>query len=638
MVAEGADDDPLTIYAAPVRAPVTGFDTDRTAFFGAGGRARPAAVAADRARNSLAPATPEGASGTTMFAFRSPVTVPAGGAVTLRYAYGAAHAAAIPRIVSRYRRAADPLGASERAWASWLPQASFGSGRAWLSRELQWDAYMVRSGSTWEDCHGAHILSQGGYYQYAFAIQAAFRDPLQHVLPMIYADPALARDVLRYSAGEQRAGSGSLPYAVGGNCARQGEDGSDDPDLWLLNAATEYVLATRDFGFLNTQVPFADGVTDTLWNHLKLAYRHQEAVGRGPHGGYLPLRAGDWSDGTPLHLGMTESMLVPAQLAYVYPRLALVADRVGDGGFAAALRANADGLAGTVSDQWTGGGWYTRGWAGDFQLGSGAIFGEPQPWAILAGIPTPDRAATLVANIRRYLTGVGAPRGPTRIGSSLTPGTDDPGVTERSQPPSGIGDNNSNYVGGTWFAVNGWLTWALGTLDGVVPGAVRYAWDELERNTLARHATAFPRAWDGVISVDDACNSYYATSPAGCGIGLGGDYATQILHQPAWSLFDAIRLAGITPTQAGYRIAPHLPFPRFSLHFPVAGVDGDRGGLRGYVRPVANGRLIMEVAASGRVRTSVNGRAVPHATAGGFVRFTLTARAGAVAKWSVVRR
>ena len=32
------------------------------------------------------------------------------------------------------------------------------------------------------------------------------------------------------------------------------------------------------------------------------------------------------------------------------------------------------------------------------------------------------------------------------------------------------------------------------------------------------------------------------------------------MHQPAWSLFDAIKLAGIDPTAADYRIVPELPF------------------------------------------------------------------------------
>ena len=60
--------------------------------------------------------------------------------------------------------------------------------------------------------------------------------------------------------------------------------------------------------------------------------------------------------------------------------------------------------------EWTGRGWYSRGYGAGGQIGRGAIFGEPQPWALLAGAPNRGQARTLVANIRRFLTGVGAPR------------------------------------------------------------------------------------------------------------------------------------------------------------------------------------------------------------------------------------
>ena len=54
-----------------------------------------------------------------------------------------------------------------------------------------------------------------------------------------------------------------------------------------------------------------------------------------------------------------------------------------------------------------------------------------------------------------------------------------------------------------------------------------------------------------MISVDDECTSYYERTTARCGIGLatgagvinGND--TQIMHQPAYSLFDLLKLAGI---------------------------------------------------------------------------------------------
>ena len=122
-----------------------------------------------------------------------------------------------------------------------------GSGRAWLSRELQWSAYSLRSGVSYEECRGRRIISQGGYYQYDLGFQGAFRDPLQHVLPMIYASPGIARDVLLYSASQQPREGGQVPYAMSSLCRpNDALEDANDMDLWLLWTAAEYVLATRD--------------------------------------------------------------------------------------------------------------------------------------------------------------------------------------------------------------------------------------------------------------------------------------------------------------------------------------------------------------------------------------------------------
>ena len=127
---------------------------------------------------------------------------------------------------------------------------------------------------------------------------------------------------------------------------------------------------------------------------------------------------------------MAESMLVSAQLAYVYPRLAELAELRGDRAFAAALRADAAELRGVLRREWTGRGWYSRGYGASAGSATAPIFGEPQPWALLAGVPDRRQARTLVANVRRFLTGVGAPpqaHGPARIGSSQSPASQRPG-------------------------------------------------------------------------------------------------------------------------------------------------------------------------------------------------------------------
>jgi hypothetical protein len=648
-----ADLAPLTIFLAAVDAPVEGFETDLREFFGSGDRARPEAVTQDAAANSIAPGAITALGGQTLFALRSPVTLAPRQTVTLRYVYGMAQDARIDDIVAQVRADADTQAASARAWRDWVPQVDFGSARRWLSRELQWDAYMVRSSSVYEEACGHHVITQGGYYQYGLGMQIAYRDPLQHMLPIIYSEPELARDVLRYSMQQQPPLLGQISYGMGPLCTRiDGLGTANDLDFWLLLSAVEYVQGTRDFAFLDEEIGFRGGLPTpaltggSVWEHLKLAYFHQEAVTlRGPNGHYVVGTGGDWSDLSPVFLQMTESALVTAQLAYIYPRLADVAELYGDHAFALQVRARADELLAKQRSEWTGRGWYARGYSLLRRIGEGAIFGEPQPWAILAGAPDSAQAATLVANIRRFLTGIDAPpevKGPALIGSSMSPSVDDPEVTETSFPMIS-GGNNAVFVGGAWYAVNGWLTWALGQLDGIVPDAAEFALDELERNTLKAHAEAWPEQWNGILNVDDMCNAHFADDPSLCGIGIFVSLLNingQVAHQPAWSLFAALKLAGVEPIKTGYRIAPRLPLEKWSLRFPSIGVAQDAARLSGYLRLEGAGPLELQVkprsVTAGALKATVNGQPVDAVSlADGSLSIKLDAHAGELLDWAV---
>jgi hypothetical protein len=629
------DTQPLTIFASALNAPVSGYDTDTNAFFGAGTRARPAAVAAGRLTGSIAPPNPGGVPGSAMLAFQTPFSLAPGESVTLRYAYGYAHPGQVESLVGRYRGQRHPLARSLRRWSRWLPDVSFGGGYDWLARELRWDAYTVRSGSTYEECAGSHIISQGGYYQYYFGENEAYRDPLQHALPMIWADPALARDVIAYSAQEQPQALGAIPYGRIGLCRRFDLGTSDDMDLWLLWTAAEYALATRDFGFLEHRIGFDGGGDGSLWEHLRLAFDHQE-LQRGPHGEYVTGATGDWNDFSTELLQMTESNLVTAQAAYIYPRVAEVADAIGDDTFAADLRTAAARDLATVKNEFVPGGWYARGYSGVRQIGAGSIYSEPQPWALLAGAASPAQAARVVAAYRHFLAGVGTRSGPSPTGSALAPPSGEPGAGEQSEPPI---NGSTEWPGGAWFAVNGWLTWALADLDGTVPGAAAYGWDEFLRNTLAARATTYPKHWDGILSVDDECRAHYQASPEVCGIGLTTAYDTQIMHQPAYALFDLLKLAGIEATSSGYRVVPHLPMASFHIRLPGVGLTREPGALRGYVRATA-GPVTMLVAppagvAAGQAVVRVGGERVPAAADGELVRFVMRTRTGARTHWSV---
>ncbi|HEV3282361.1 MAG TPA: hypothetical protein VG032_12240 [Acidimicrobiales bacterium] len=637
------DNAPLSIFLTQLTGGTSSYTSSQSSFFGDGTVSRPQGVVQDRLDDSRAPPVPNGTEGTTLFAMESRHRLAPGQTVTLRYLYGYAQPSAISRLGAQYRHMTDRFSRSEHQWVQSLPKASFGSGLQWLSREFIWDAYLLRSATVDEQACGQHTVTQGGYYQYEEGNNWGTRSWLQYAVPLSYMEPDLARQILIYSAQFQPQSTLQFPYGSTNLCTAYELGTSDDFDFWFMWAAATYGLATRDTGFFGTPAHFYQSATSTsLWQHVKLAFAHQQSL-LGPHGEYEALSIGDWSDLLPTFSGMTESDLVVAQCAYMYPQLAEVADRRGDHAFARQLRLAASSLLTTLKTQWTGQGWYARGFAGSRQLGSGAIWLEPQPWAMLAGAPSPGQAATLVANIRRYLDGIGAPpsiHGPDRIGTSLSPAGDDPGVTEKTAlPGTGEGDNNAVYPGGTWYEPDGWLTWAYAALGSEVPQSGSLALDEYERSTLADHAASFPNEWVGTTSVDDTCWSFYSSDPGRCGGVLGiTNYEGQNTEQTEWMVMDALTLAGVTPTEQGYQISPHLPLPSFSVRFATIGVAREGNALAGYVRPSATGRLLLQVAVPPGAKTvecRVNGSLVRARSTSGWETFSVMGQSRGSATWSV---
>ncbi|HWC33304.1 MAG TPA: hypothetical protein VG650_00630 [Mycobacteriales bacterium] len=635
-----ADVTPQRIFASALDSPISGWDTDTTSFFGAGTRARPAAVVAGRTTQSVAPPSVDGVAGRTLFVFASPVHLAPGASTTLHYAYGVAASHAIGGLVRRFSNDTAALEDTERSWRSYVPLFDFGPGTAWLSRELQWDAYMLKSGESYDAACGYHIITQGGYYTFGDGVNIAYRDPLQYAAAIASVDPAVAADIIRYSAHEQPAGTGVIPYGIAPGCLRFDLGTSDDLDLYLLWATTRYVETTRDIGFLDEHVPYYQDIGNgTIWQHLELAFHHQEnLVGHGPHGEYVVGATGDWSDLSTGLLQMTESDLVTVQAVYTYRQLASLAAAAGHRAFAASLRAAAARDARVVRAEWVSRGWYARGYSGLRRIGAGAIFEEPQPWAVLSGLPTRSQAIKLVANYRRFLVGVDAPKvihGPSKIGAALTPAAADPDVTERSLPPAP--DGASNFVDGAWYSPNGWMTWALSALVGEVPHAARYAWSEFVRNTLTAHADAYPNAWDGVLSVDDVCAPFFYSSPQVCGNGLSTSYDTQIYHQDAWSLFDAAQIAGITPTARGLDVRPAAPMKTYSIRERSYGIASQPGLLSGYVRPMHNGSIVVRVTVPSTkdVTVFVGSHTSRYRVRGSVVTFGMRVRAHRAADWAV---
>ena len=171
----------------------------------------------------------------------------------------------------------------------------------WVERETSWHNYYLRSSLTYDSFFREKILSQGHVYQYLMGFQGAARDPLQHTLPFVFSDPAIVKGYYSLHAEGNSARIGSLPYAmVGSGVPMPAIFHPSDQEMWLLWAASEYVLATarQEFSRRENSAVSSRNLQSGRSDHsrmLQRTYGTGEGIGVGQHG-LMRLSNGDWND------------------------------------------------------------------------------------------------------------------------------------------------------------------------------------------------------------------------------------------------------------------------------------------------------------------------------------------------------
>jgi hypothetical protein len=511
---------------------------------------------------------------------------------------------------------------------------------------MAWSAYYLLSGMLREDFFATRVINQGSIYLYDWGANAGPRAALRHVLPVVYLEPASAREVIVYYLRAMRP-SGELSYATAGYGGWQpfGFEPSDS-SLWLLWAASEYVFATRDFAFLDESHDFycEEGRgrcgRATAFEILKRAYDYQvDVVGTGSHG-LVRLLDSDWDDFlTSASAGVDparteelgESTMNTAIAAVAYPMFAALADRRGDPGFAADVRANADALAGALAAQWRGD-FYNRAYVYTRE-GVAIEVGGENLWLASNGIAlladaglAPAERERLVARMRSDLLAP-SPLGLASQGAPITPG---------------LG------VAGFWYSLAGPALEGLARLRDV-PDARPLAWDAFRRQTLAAHAEAYPDIWYGAWSGPDM---YFTPLDAAPPTSYPGetwcfpnvlcmrDFPVTNAFAHSEALIGSVRLAGIRADERGLVIDPAFPFDDFAWSSAAFAVAYAPGEARGSVSALGDDVIELRVWPPGEadpeeVAVTVDGRAVASAVEDGRVRFELPVRGGKASTWAV---
>jgi Glycosyl hydrolase 36 superfamily, catalytic domain len=586
----GMDDlHPPSTFLVSLDAPADAFATNAAEFF-KGGMERPLGTTR-RLNNDPSASGPESA----LFLERD-LTLNSGESRTMHFLYGyLPDGFDLDSLVSKYKQ--DASSGWARSSLQWKESSLLfrTESEPWVERETAWSSYYLRSGLTYDSFFGEHVLSQGSGVQYIAGIQGAARDPLQHGLPFVFTDPAIVREIIRYTLKEVQP-DGSIPYGiVGCGVPMPCRYRPSDSELWLLWVASEYVLATRDKKFLDETVPAyphrESSPNDLTIRELlaRACSRITGNIGVGKHG-LMRLSNGDWNDSIVVNrlepeqvaeiTEHGESVLNAAMAGYVlnyYAKMLVFA-----GGRELAVndvrvheaRANAEAQCQAVRQQWTGR-WFRRAWLGEELGWSGEkqLWLEPQPWALIGGSATPEQVKTLVAALEELMCE------PSPIGAPLL---NEPDQTMHNE--AGVGTN-----GGVFAAIDGTLVWALALVNGSM------AWDEWKKSSLACHAEVYPDLWYGIWSGPDAYHSLLSNSPGH----TEPDFPVMNMHSHAWPLYSATKLLGLEFDENGISFRPDLPLSEYEFASPLLGFKQSSEGFSGWYAPAAAGHWNIVLALRG---------------------------------------
>jgi cellobiose phosphorylase len=414
----------------------------------------------------------------------------------------------------------------------------------------------------------------------------AYRDTVQDFLGVCHLIPHETRDRLELMITGQAATGGAMPlvqplaHRPGQEKPPQESEYRADDCQWLFNAVDAYVKESGDLGFYDKLLPYADQGQDTVLGHLRRAIEFN--FDRcGAHGLPSGLYA-DWNDC--LRFGPKgESIFVALQLRFALAKYIEVCKlfRKPDQAQWAAQRL--DDLDRRLEKHAWDGQWYLRGYGDDGQkYGShenaqGAMYLNPQSWAVISGHAAAPRAEAIMAAVQQRLA--------TEYGIMLCdPPYEDllVGVVRSVLFNKGMKEN-----AGIFSHVQGWAIMAEAML-GHGDTAYRYfrAYLPAAYNTRAEIRQIEPYVY---------CQSTHSRySPR-----YGASRLPWLSGSAAWSYYAATQyILGIQPDYFGLRIDPCIPasWPGFRVKRRFRGKDFDirvenpSGVQKGVKRLVVNGR------------------------------------------------
>ncbi len=183
------------------------------------------------------------------------------------------------------------------------------------------------------------------------------------------------------------------------------DDVCADDAIWLVASVCEWIVENGELEFFDEEVPYADGGTGTVYEHLtKILDFSAEYIGQT--GICQGLRA-DWNDC--LNLGGGESSMVSFMHHWALKIFIKSAEKLGRDEDIKKYTEMADKVKKACEDVLWDGEWYLRGFTkkgkkiGTKDSNEGKIFLNAQSWAVFSDVASKNRAVKCMDAVDKYL-------------------------------------------------------------------------------------------------------------------------------------------------------------------------------------------------------------------------------------------
>ena len=175
-----------------------------------------------------------------------------------------------------------------------------------------------------------------------------------------------------------------------------------------------YLIETGDLDFLNEHIPYIDGPTGTVWDHIRTGLDVSTQVINDRGLAVIPKGTGDWMDEfTKISKeGNAESVMLAAQVAYILKGFAIIAQAIGENEDYNRWMTFYQRISEGINTHGWDGEWYVRAFSdrteppqvvGSNKNEEGKIYLNAQSWPILSGMSTPERANKALNAVEKYL-------------------------------------------------------------------------------------------------------------------------------------------------------------------------------------------------------------------------------------------